>query len=320
MLARGVKRSRSDTPSEPSCVPSPTSPGSSNGGDAKDDVERWRAKMKSAPPVISYRVEEYTGHKYDASIYARARETMKMVDRVVVPPRDAKCFEVPAGHFFRIVSTEGPQVGDLNLWNRDNIKERFYTSKTRQLHGTHVKVGDRLWSSFPYMRPMATLVHDTLNWYGFDEHGGGLHDVIGSRCDPYTCSQLGKGNYNRCCHSNITRTLVARGVKDAESHVHDVLNVFMCTGFTKDTHKYFMKETPVRPGDFLEMFAEIPLLGSLSTCPGGDCSSSHSDDVTTCYPLIVEVYKPEDGTLDKWPGIPEVSAYSGNHGLPLVAS
>jgi len=37
----------------------------------------------------------------------------------------------------------------------------------------------------------------------------------------------------------------------AEPHVHDVLNVFMCTGFTRDTHQYFMKASPVRPGDFI---------------------------------------------------------------------
>ena len=63
-----------------------------------------------------------------------------------------------------------------------------------------------------------------------------------------------------------------------EHHVHDVLNVFMCTGFTKDTHQYFMKASPVRPGDFIEFFAEIDLLGALSACPGGDCGAAHSSD------------------------------------------
>ena len=64
---------------------------------------------------------------------------------------------------------------------------------------------------------------------------------------------------------------------EAELHVHDVLNVFMCTGFTRDTHQYFMKASPVRPGDFIEFFAEIDLLGALSACPGGDCGASHSE-------------------------------------------
>ena len=73
-----------------------------------------------------------------------------------MPPREAKAFEVPAGHFFRIVSVEGPQVGDLNLWNVHDLTERFYSGKTRALHATHLSTGDRLWSSFPKLRPMAT--------------------------------------------------------------------------------------------------------------------------------------------------------------------
>ena len=73
-----------------------------------------------------------------------------------MPPREAKAFEVPAGHFFRIVSVEGPQVGDLNLWNAHDLTERFYSGKTRALHATHLSTGDRLWSSFPKLRPMAT--------------------------------------------------------------------------------------------------------------------------------------------------------------------
>ena len=33
---------------------------------------------------------------------------------------------------------------------------------------------------------MATITHDTLDWYGWDEDGAGVHDAIGTRCDPYT--------------------------------------------------------------------------------------------------------------------------------------
>ena len=54
-----------------------------------------------------------------------------------------------------------------------------------QIHATHLSRGDRLWSNMPYLRPLATIVEDTID-YGFDEDGAGVHDVIGSRCDPYT--------------------------------------------------------------------------------------------------------------------------------------
>ncbi len=265
---------------------------------------------KSVKPVICYPIESLP--LPDMSRYAAARATMKLTDEMIVPPRDAGAFRVIAGSFFRIVSVDGPQVGDLNLWAKDDLTERFYSGKTRALHGTHLSTGDRMWSSFPHMRPMATITHDTLDWYGFDADGAGVHDVIGTRCDPYTNRLLSGSDYHRCCHSNLTRVLAAETglpLQQAEAHVHDVLNVFMCTGFTRDTHQYFMKASPVRPGDFIEFFAEIDLLGALSTCPGGDCGAEHSSDTADCYPLKVEFYHPDPETLVGWYP-PEPSAYS----------
>jgi len=48
---------------------------------------------------------------------------------------------------------------------------------------------------------------------------------------------------------------------EVEPAVHDVLNVVMCTGFPRDRGQYFMRASPVRPGDLLEFFAEIDLPG-----------------------------------------------------------
>ena len=130
------------------------------------------AARRRAPPVLTYLVEQMPS--FDAALYNRARAELSKVAELRVPPRDAKAFEVAAGHFFRIVSVEGPQVGDLNLWNAHDLTERFYSGKTRALHATHLSTGDRLWSTFPRLRPMATITHDTLDWYGWDEDGAGV--------------------------------------------------------------------------------------------------------------------------------------------------
>ena len=273
------------------------------------------AARRRAPPVIVYPVAALPPP--DAATYATARAAMTMVAELIVPPRDARAFTVPAGHLFRIVSIEGPQVGDLNVWNAHDLSESFFSGKTRALHATHVSTGDRLWSTLPHLRPLATITHDTLDWYGWDEDGAGVHDVIGTRCDPYTNLLLKGTEYHHCCHSNLSRALAAEWglpVTEAELHVHDVLNVFMCTGFTRDTHQYFMKASPVRPGDFLEFFAEIDLLCALSACPGGDCGAGHSDDLAPCHPLQVEIFRP-GGASPSW-SQPGPSAYSRDHGQP----
>ena len=267
------------------------------------------AERRAVRPVVVY--PNGTLEMPDLARLEEAKQGMEKIDEVIVPPRDGRSFHVPKGHFFRIVSVDGPQVGDLNLWNAHDLTERFFSGKTRALHATHVSVGNRLWSNLPSLRPMATITRDTLSWYGFDEDGGGVHDVIGTRCDPYTNKLLSGGDYHQCCHSNLTNARAsAKGLsfRQAEPHVHDVLNVFMCTGFTRDTHQYFMKASPVRPGDYLELFAEIDLIGALSACPGGDCSATHSSDTAACYPLKVEIFRPDMQVLEGWPW-PESNAY-----------
>ncbi|SDE89230.1 DUF1989 domain-containing protein [Rhodobacter capsulatus] len=275
------------------------------------------AARRAIKPVICYPVE--TLPRPDLAALRAARAHWDKIDELIVPAREARFFEVPAGGFFRIVSIEGPQVGDLNLWSAQDLNERFYSGKTRALHGTHLSTGDQLWSSIPYLRPMATITDDTLDWYGIDEHGGSVHDVIGTRCDPYTHHLLSGGeNYHHCCHSNLTRALAEEtGLMKhtCEFHVHDVLNVFMCTGFTRDTGQYFMKASPVRPGDYLEFFAEIDLGGALSACPGGDCSSEHSSDAAACHPLKVEIYRPQDRP-EGWVS-PARNGYDRTHGCDL---
>ena len=174
-----------------------------------------------------------------------------------------------------------------------------------------------MFSSFPYLRSLATITWDTLDWYDYDEDGGSVHDVIGTRCDPYTSKLISGTDYHYCCHSNLIRALVKeKGMKinDAEKIVHDVLNVFMLTGFTNDSKQYFMKSSPARPGDYLEFFAETDLLGVLSACPGGDCGSEHSSDVAKCYPLKVTIWDVDKKYLDGV-NFSKISNYTKNHGL-----
>ena len=80
------------------------------------------------------------------------------------------------------------------MWSLSNPRERFWAARTRQLHASHMKIGDRFWSNLPYLRPLATIVGDSLKDYGVrkdgegkgvDEHGGRVHDLLGTRCDPY---------------------------------------------------------------------------------------------------------------------------------------
>lgn len=153
---------------------------------------------------------------------------------------------------------------------------------------------------------MATFVFDSLADYGIDEDGGSLHDVIGkmtfdsilpffnefnyalgTRCDDYTYKLITGQDRFGSCHSYLREAIKEHNLE--ESDVHDVWNIFMCTGFTRvnkrmfycfrfenviffqfqDTNQYFCKPSPAEKGDSIEFVAEMNLLVALSACPQG---------------------------------------------------
>jgi uncharacterized protein YcgI (DUF1989 family) len=252
----------------------------------------------------------------DPAFYAGlAVADRESVEEIIIPVRSGRAWEVANGQICRFTITQGPQVLDLNLWNRHDPRERFWAARTRQLCGAHVTVGDQLWSTLPFLRPLATVVADTIA-YGIDEDGAGCHDLLGTRCDPYINQILSGTAYDFHCHSNLVRAVLPWGL--TEYDIHDVVNVFQVTGLRKDDERYFMKASPARVGDYFELFAEVDLLMAASTCPGGDLSAplwgpnTGADPV--CNPIKVEVFGVAPDALRGW-STPPRAAYRGADGL-----
>ncbi len=137
-----------------------------------------RADMATRNPTPAYQATKGSILNVDKNFYKRIGSSgaRELVDAFEIPIRSGRAFVVPSGHVCRLLTKLGPQVGDLNVWARDNPRERFWASRTRQLHRSHVTTFDRLWSCLPYLRPMCTIVGDTLAGYS-DEVGGRVHDV-----------------------------------------------------------------------------------------------------------------------------------------------
>ena len=62
------------------------------------------ASRRAVEPIVCYPIETLPGPRMD--LYQKARKNMTLVDELVVSPRDALCWSLPAGHFCRIVSVE----------------------------------------------------------------------------------------------------------------------------------------------------------------------------------------------------------------------
>ena len=121
-----------------------------------------RNLARSTKPIPCYNVGALPPKKGGEELYQKLETAVRdgkaeLIESFEIPARDARSWKVPAGCLWRIVCTKGPQVADMNCWNLKNPStEYFYSSKTRQIHSTHLKKGDRLWSNMPYIRPLAT--------------------------------------------------------------------------------------------------------------------------------------------------------------------
>ena len=242
----------------------------------------------------------------DTAFYNRVADEREGRTRVlehVVAPCTGWAWPVRGGQVCRIVAVEGAQVVDLNVWNMHNPRERFWAARSRQIHGAHVSVHDRLWSCLPYLRPMLTFVRDTLPTEP-TANGGRCHDLLGSRCDPYLYKLLDGREFDITCHNNLTRAVAPYHLTELD--VHDVLNVFQVTGLEPVHEIYFMEPSPARAGDFLEFFAEIDLLCAISVCPSGDLSvwgwdgEGGRDPLETCKPIGIEVDSLPAPMLEGW--------------------
>ncbi|KAI1077089.1 hypothetical protein F5B20DRAFT_553179 [Whalleya microplaca] len=289
---------------------------------SKEEAEaRLKARKPIPKPKPAYLPTAGSPLTVDKDLYAAVAQAPRdLVEEFVLPIRSGRAWKAPAGSIIRISTPEGPQVGDLNIWNAHNPRERFWASRTKQLHASHVSTYDKLWSCLPYMRPLVTIIGDSLSWYGVDEHGGRVHDLLGTRCDGYISSVLSDKGYDFHCHSNLTRAVLPFGLNEGD--VHDVINIFQVTGLDEQG-RYFMNPCPAQAGDYIEFLAEQDVLMALSTCPGGDLSlwgfgsDSEKEMVKCCRPLKIAVYKLQDeGLLEKGGWKPaEVAPYRGTHGM-----
>ena len=223
------------------------------------------------PPLSMAGVEGFPRRTVDAVSPSRYAEIVMRPDRrklaqsFVIPARIGKAFDLPAGQIARVTCVEGPQVADMIVFNADDPAEKFWSGRTRVIHGGHLKVGDHLWSVPPRVRPMLTLVADTLE-HPTHPFGARSHDLLYCRCDSRMYEIVYGRTDARNCNDNLAEAIAEFGI--GPEHVHDPLNIFMTTGLN-DEGKPFYLPCDAKQGDYVELLAEIHCLIAISACPGG---------------------------------------------------
>lgn len=66
----------------------------------------------------------------DCSLYDRIAAAPRSIEESwVLPIRSGRAWAIKKGQICRITAVEGAQVGDLNLWNLDNPRERMWAAR-----------------------------------------------------------------------------------------------------------------------------------------------------------------------------------------------
>lgn len=177
----------------------------------------------------------------------------RIIEDRVIPPGGHWARVVAEGYRLRIVDLEGQQAVDFLCYNAKNPEERYNAADTMKIAGTILlTTGVSLYSGLG--RRLFTIVRDTC----------GAHDTIGGCCSAESnLVRYGvKGTPN--CRDNFLLALAEFGLgrKDLVANV----NFFMYVPVAPDG-RMAIADGRSKPGDFVELRAEMDALAVLSNCP-----------------------------------------------------
>jgi uncharacterized protein len=179
---------------------------------------------------------------------------LTLVDEFVIPKKSGRAFKVIRGQVLRVIAPEGPQVADLNAFNLDDYTEHFSASRTRTMEGMYVREGTKLYSNPGHEQVMIRVIRDPI----------GIHDTLGARCS----SRLHKNKFGTegyvGCHELLAEAITPYGL--GANNVHDVLAIFMRREIDEAGNLVTLAPN-VRPGDSIDLLAEMDLLVAVAACP-----------------------------------------------------
>jgi urea carboxylase-associated protein 1 len=182
------------------------------------------------------------------------RHNAILEDRVV-PAREEWSRVLAPGQILRITDLEGHQAVDFLCYNAKDPAERYNAADTMKINGSiFIGQGSKLYSDMG--NALFTVVADSC----------GRHDTIGGCCS----NEANRVRYGATdgpnCRDNFIRALGRHGLgkKDIVANINFFMHVpvgadgFMNTGLDAGHSK---------PGDRVELRAEMEVLAVLSNCP-----------------------------------------------------
>jgi hypothetical protein len=212
----------------------------------------------------------------------------KVRQDVVIAPNENWSGVLTPGQVLRIVDLEGKQAVDFLCYNADDPADRYNAADTMKYNkNVYLGVGHGIYSV--RATKLFTIVADTM---------GGGHDTIGGCCSAES-NRLRYGVEGTAnCRDGFLRALApfGLGVKDVVANV----NFFMNVPVAPDG-RMAIAEGLSRPGDLVELRAEMDVLAALSNCPQVHNPASGGQPTPIRLVILAPEGAPEPEAPDHYP-------------------
>lgn len=187
----------------------------------------------------------------------------------VMAPKSFLTLELTAGQVMRVEDMDGIQCADIAFLDREDYRRRKgeaggaiaqslieqYSPGMTVGRNRHVYLGKGYPLYTNRCRKIMTIVGDTV----------GHHDVISAWCNPeLSISRWGEvARGRRTCKENIRDALAGYGIA---VDLPCTFNIFMNFAIGADGAVTW-NETVSKPGDYIDLKAEIDVIVAISNCP-----------------------------------------------------
>ena len=168
-------------------------------------------------------------------------------------PQTGTAILLRAGDVLVVTDPEGEQVADLIAFSREARPAWLSSGRTFDYNNTvHLTTGHVLYSN--RSAPMLTITGDTV----------GRHDFLYTPCSAETFALIyGETGHHPSCLENLTMSLAPYGVQSDD--IPTTFNIFMHVEIDGAGGLHILPPRS-RPGDYVELRAEVELLIGLTAC------------------------------------------------------
>ena len=263
--------------------------------------------------LVSEKKKEFNKPAEAAYLKAKAASEngeLELVDEFVMEPYVGHGFELKKGQVVHYELIDGPQIIDTVYLAKSRPTEEWADIyPTSQYGALTYREGMHFYSNHPWMRPLLTLIKDTVDYEQPKATHGELaeHNFIypSGRCQVAMHEQAyGEPNLYNCDWgllegiAKVAGEEVARQTKIPNAFMH-----FQAMAYDKKPVNYslFSGKDVFKRGDFVELLAHDDLYVSVSLCPLGDQHDMSSKENLTTFPVKVKIFEGAKGPLETAP-------------------